>query len=212
MRPFGNSILLLVSVAGLCLAQGWEFGVASGAGFNRKADVATPAGSASLQFRSGAIFSTYFAQNPYRYVGGELRYTYMLDDLALKAGGVETVLPGKAHLVHYDLVVHSNGGSRVQVFGAFGGGVKVFQLDAPSAPNPAQGAYLFRNQSRTIAPAASFGGGVKVKATPRLMVRFDVRDYVSPFPTQALTESPSVKFSNDILHNVVAMAGFSVAF
>jgi hypothetical protein len=85
-------------------------------------------------------------------------------------------------------------------------------LEPPAVPNPLQGAYLSRNQARTIKPAASFGGGVKVKATPRMFLRFDVRDYISPFPTEAVTASPSVKLNNDVLHNVVAMAGFSVAF
>jgi hypothetical protein len=52
----------------------------------------------------------------------------------------------------------------------------------------------------------SVGGGFTYRLSERLALRAEVRDFMSPFPTQVLTPAPGVKFGS-FLNDVVPMIG-----
>jgi len=58
---------------------------------------------------------------------------------------------------------------------------------------------------------ASFGGGVKFILSRRLMLRTEVRDYLSAFPTELIAPAPGVKFGG-VLNQVVPMVGISYVY
>jgi hypothetical protein len=44
-------------------------------------------------------------------------------------------------------------------------------------------------------PVAAFGGGLKFAITPRVLLRVEVRDYFSRFPTQVIAPAPGAHLS-----------------
>src|ERR1051325_9427458 len=85
----------------------FEVGGAGGFGVYRYANVSGPAGTASIGFSSQVSGGAVVGENLYRWIGGELRYTYRDGDLNVKSGGQEGSLQGRAHAIHYDFLVHA---------------------------------------------------------------------------------------------------------
>jgi hypothetical protein len=109
-------------------AQQWEFGGAGGGAFLNNVAVTAPAGSATAGFKSGGVAGVFLGQNISNHIGGEIRYEFFQSDLELKSGGNSATFSGQAHALHYDLLVHTSPkNSKVQLFGAVGGGMKLFR-------------------------------------------------------------------------------------
>ena len=154
----------------------------------------------------------FFAQNQYRHLSGELRYGYLMGDLRIQSGGSAVTFSGAEHVVHFDLILHTAGESRAQLFAAFGGGVKVFQgTGVESAYQPLM-QYAYLTKTRELEPMASVGAGVKVAIAKKLMLRAEVRDYITPFPTQVIAPAMNATFGRNFLHDFVPMLGLSCAF
>ena len=60
-------------------------------------------------------------------------------------------------------------------------------------------------------PLVSVGGGVKFKVSPRALLRVDIRDYLTPLPTNILATPGSSKTSGWI-HDFVLLVGVSKTF
>jgi hypothetical protein len=58
---------------------------------------------------------------------------------------------------------------------------------------------------------ASFGAGVKVKISDRMWFRFDVHDYLTPFPKKVITPATGSGVSG-WLNNIVPTAGLTFTF
>ena len=124
MRTIRFAILVLAA-AGLSLAQQWEIGAGAGAGFLPGVAVTSPFGAATTGFQSGAAFGAHLGQNLYPHLSGEVHYGFMQSNLRLQSGSTTATFSGVAHVVHYDLVLHtSRRGSRTQLFVAAGGGLR----------------------------------------------------------------------------------------
>lgn len=197
---------------GACLAQVWEIGGAAGGGFTRDVNATGPAGTAAAGLQPGVAFSAVAGQTLKNRFGGELRYTYQQNNLRLSSGGTETTFRGNSHAVHYDLLWHF--GQRfhaVNPFVAAGGGIKLFRgTGAEAAWQPLdQFAYLTHTQQWE--PLISAGGGVKIKLGRNLLLRAELRDYVTPFPDQVITPAPGVRIPG-WLHTIVPLVGISYSF
>jgi hypothetical protein len=58
----------------------------------------------------------------------------------------------------------------------------------------------------------SVGGGFTYRLSPRLYLRTEVRDFITPFPTKVITPpSSNVKYAS-ILNDLVPMAGLEYVF
>jgi len=212
MKTIGYAALLLAAAAAGGFAQQWEFGAESAASLAPGIPVTAPSGSATAGFAPGAAFSVFVGHNEYRHLAGELRYGYLMGDLRIQSGGSTVSFPGAEHVIHYDLILHTAAESRAQFFVAFGGGVKVFQgTGVESASQPLM-QYAVLTRGRELEPMASVGAGVKVAIVKRLMVRAEVRDYISPVPTQLIAPALNATFGHGFMHDFVPMLGLSCAF
>jgi hypothetical protein len=202
-------ILAAASVAG---AQQWEVGGMAGGGFVPGVKVTNALGSATAGFQTGAAFGAFVGQNMYPHLSGEIRYGFMQSNMKLESGGNKVNFSGRSHVVHYDVVFHTNSkGTRAQLFAAVGGGLKIFQgTGRETAYQPlSQYAYLTRTQS--VKPMISAGGGIKVSIGQRVFLRTEVRDYITMFPKELIYPSPGSKVGR-LLHDFVPMAGISFEY
>ncbi len=60
-------------------------------------------------------------------------------------------------------------------------------------------------------PVATFGGGVKYAISHRVLLRVEIRDYFSRFPTQVIAPAPGAHLSG-WLNDLVPMAGITYVF
>jgi hypothetical protein len=214
MKTIGSAILLLAAVAAGGLAQDWEFGVAGGYSVSPGNPVTAtqPAGTATTGFAPGGAFSVYVGENKSRFVGGELRYSYIMGNARIESGGASTTFGAVANEVHYDLIFHTSSKARVQLFAAVGGGVKIFDGTGVEAAYQPLMQYAYLTKVRTLKPEGSLGVGIKFALSKRVVFRIEGRDYISPFPTEVITPALGATFGHAIMHDFVPMAGFGFLF
>ena len=211
MTRIGLSFLLLASAA--CFGQQWELGGSAGAGYLPGVSVTAPAGSATTGFRPGAAFGGFFGQNLYPHWSGEFHYGFLQSNLKVQSGGTDATFSGVAHVVHYDLILHTNKrGSRVQYFAAFGGGMKIFRGTGQETAYQPLSQYAVLSKTQEVKPMASIGGGLKYKLGQRVFLRTEFRDYITPFPKNVIAPGSNAKFSSSILHDFIPMVALSYEF
>ena len=204
--------LLLGAGLPACWAQKWEVGVLGGGGVYNSASATSPAGSADVGFKSSAAVGAYLGSDMYKFLGGELRYEYLPGDLKVSSGGAESTFSGEAHAIHYDFVMHfAPTGSKIRPFVAAGGGVKVYRgTGAATLTQPLQRFALLTATHETKG-LGSVGGGIKAAISKRALVRFEVHDFITPFPRQVIAAAPGGKISG-LLHDIVFMGGLAITF
>lgn len=197
---------------GSCAAQGFEIGGFAGYSSYRNGNLTTAAGEGSAGFRHGVAFGAVLGHDLYRYVGGEFRYTRIDNSLKLDLGGQQVRLGGESHAFHYDFLVHATPREAVvRPFIAAGAGGKFYRgTGAETAVQPLM-QYAVLTHTSEWQPLVSVGGGVKVRVGRNVQVRFDVRDYVTPFPKSLITPMRGSSVGG-WLHNIVPMAGISAVF
>ena len=208
----GITCVLAFAIGGLCQAQEWEIGGAGGAGFLKALSVANSTGSATTGFRSGAAFGAVVGHNVNARIGGEIRYTYQMSDLKLSSGGTDVSFAGMTHAVHYDLVWRPGRRSaRVQPFVAGGGGVRVFRGTGKEAAYQPLNTFAYLTKTQEWKPLITAGGGVRYSINRNTFLRFEMRDYITPFPKQVIAPAPGAKISG-WLQDFVPMVGISITF
>jgi hypothetical protein len=222
MRNRYASILatLVILGAGLpaCWAQNseaapkWEIGVLGGGGFYNSASVSSPAGSGDVGIKNGLAVGAFLGNDLYKHIGGELRYEFMPGDLKVSSGGTEATFSGLAHAIHYDFLFHfTPKGSRIRPFVSAGGGVKIYQgTSRATVTQPLSALALLTNTHETKGLGV-FGGGVKAQVSSHVMLRFEVQDFLTPFPRQVIAPAPGAKISG-LLNDIVVLAGLGVTF
>jgi len=209
MRWIAVTAIFLGAPAVSCFGQQWEFGGAGGGTFLSNVNVSAPAGSATAGFQTGAAVSAFFGENLYRHWSGEFRYAYLQNDLHIQSGGVNPTFTGDAHVVHYDLLYHTNRkGSPVQFFVAAGGGIKLFRgTGAEEAYQPNYQFGYFTN-TQQLKPMGDVGAGLRFTLGRNVYLRTEFRDYITPFPDKIIDPAPGAKFGT-ILNDIVPMVGIS---
>jgi hypothetical protein len=212
MRTMLLSVLFLAAAGATCFAQQWEVGGGAGAAFLPGVPVTGAVGTATAGFQPGFSFGAFVGQNLYRHLSGELRYGFQQSNLRLASGGTEATFSGTSHVVHYDLVWHTNKGeTRAQYFVAAGGGMKLFRGTGKEAAYQPLSQFGYFTKTQAIKPMASIGAGVRYTLSPRVYLRAEVRDYITMFPKQLITPAPGTKYGS-ILHDFVPMVTVSYEF
>jgi hypothetical protein len=213
MKVIRQTILAaLVLVAPACLAQKWEIGGVSGGGFTNGLTVSNTIATATTGFANGFAFGAVLGQNLYPRVSGEIRYTYGFSDLHVSGAGQSATFKGLTHSVHYDIVVHAGSSrSRVRPFAAAGAGFRVFRGVGTESPYQPLSSLALLTKANQWLPMATFGGGIKYAIAPRVLLRVEVRDYFSRFPTKVIAPAPGAHLAG-WLHDVVPMAGITFVF
>ncbi len=205
---FGIAFVALFALPG-CFAGEFELGVAGGGHFVRGATVTAPAGTAKAGFKGGAAFGAIAGQRLYRTITGEVRYSYLQGDLKLSAGGSDVAFKGDMHAIHYDLLIHPYGGeAKFQPFVAGGAGVKVFRGAGKEAAYQPLSQFAYLTKTSEFKPLVSVGGGVRAKVAPKVSVRVEFRDYITPFPKNVIAPARGAAI-NGWLHDFVPMVGIS---
>lgn len=207
------SFILTFGLAASCAAQQYEIGGMASYGFTKNLGLSGPAGSAVTGFQPGGAFGAVVGNNLYPWLSGELRYSYLQNNLKVSSGGNEATFSGVGHAVHYDILLHPPRlrGSRMQPFIAGGGGLKVFEGTGKETAYQPLNNFALLTKTRQLEPLISVGGGAKFALSPRVVLRTEFRDYITPFPRQVIAPAPSVKVSGWI-HNFVPMVGISFLF
>jgi hypothetical protein len=209
-------ILLVTITAALAIApafaQHYEFGAFGGGSFYSSSTITNPKGNADAGFSSGFSGGGYIGGNMYDHIGGELRYTYLHNDMTLKSGSQSATFGGQAHALHYDFLVHATGReSKIRPYVAAGGGMKFYQGTGDEIPfQPLSNIGLLTKTSQ-VGALVSVGAGVKVQFSSRIMFRVDIHDYLSPFPDKVIAPALN-STTGGWLNNIVPTAGVSVTF
>ena len=211
MKLLGLSFLF-VTAAGLGWAQQWEFGGVGGAGFLSNVSITSTVGAATTGFKTGAAVGAFLGHNSYTHIGGEFRYAFLQSNMHIQSGGSEATFSGQAHVLHYDVIFHTNRhGSKREFFVAVGGGMKVFRGTGQEAAYQPLSQYGYFTKTQVLKPMASVGAGMKYSLTPNLVLRTEFRDYITAFPTDLIAPAPGAKFGS-ILQDIVPMVGLSYLF
>jgi outer membrane protein with beta-barrel domain len=205
-----------MALAGLgasgCWAQKWEVGGLGGGSFYKDNTVSNGSVSGNVGFKSNGAFGAFLGNTMYKYVGGELRYEFIPGDLKVSSGGTEATFKGRAQAIHYDILFHfAPVGTRVRPYVAGGGGVKIYEgTGTATATQPLSNLALLTHTHETSG-LGSVGAGVKFQGSSHMQIRFEVRDFITPFPKQVIAAAPGAKISG-ILHNIVVLAGVAYTF
>src|SRR3954447_20441291 len=211
MKTLRNSLLFL-TVAGGAFAQQWEIGGNVGGSFVPTVAVTGPTGSADTGVQTGISAGAWLGQTISRRIGGEIRYNFMQSNPKLASGGKSATFSGDTHAVYYDLLIHTaRKESRAELFGAIGGGMKIFRGTGKEAAFQPLSEFAYLTKTTQVKPMLSAGGGVKFRLSPHMTLRTEVRDFLTPFPKDVITPAPGVKIGS-LLHNIVPMVGISYAY
>jgi hypothetical protein len=203
--------LCCLGVAG-CLAQQYEIGGNAGGAFAKNASVTNAAASATAGLGTGFSFGGWIGHRMYPNFSGEVRYMYMKQDLTLSAPNASPSFKGQGHAVHYDFLMHpSSTRSKVMPFVAVGGGMKYYRGTGTEAAYQPGSSYAYLTKTQQWEPLISVGGGVRMQIAPRVYLRAEVRDYITPFPNKVITPAGNAKVSG-WLHDFAPMVGISFGF
>ena len=213
MKAIGKYIFTaLVVIAPACFAQKWEVGGVTGGGFSSGLTVSNGLDTATTGLANGLALGAVLGQNLYPRISGELRYTYTFSDLQLSGSGQSASFKGVTHSMHYDILVHSRSThSRVQPFAAGGGGMRIFSGVGTETPYQPLSNFALLTKTQQWMPMVTFGGGIKCAIAPRVLLRLEVRDYLTRFPTKVIAPAPGAHLSG-WLHDFVPMAGITFVF
>jgi hypothetical protein len=208
------SILAVLSGLGLpqCQAQRWEVGVLGGGSFYNTVAVTAPSGSGDVGIKPSFAVGGYVGNDMYKNLGGELRYEYLPGDLKVSSNGSTATFSGQAQAIHYDFLYHfTSSEAKIRPFVAAGAGIKIYQgTGAATASQPLSNLALLTHTYQ-IDGMGTVGAGVKAFISNRLMLRFEVRDFITPVPHQVIATAPGAKISG-MLNNIVFLAGLGVTF
>jgi hypothetical protein len=212
MRTIQLSVLLLAAAGTTCFGQQWEFGGGAGAGFLPGVGVTSAVGSATAGFQAGFSAGGYVGQNLYNHISGELHYAFLQSNLRLQSGGTEATFSGVSHVLHYDVVWHTNRkGSRTQYFGAVGGGLKVFRGTGTEAAYQPLSQFGYFTKTQALKPMGTVAIGMRYALRPKVFLRTEIRDYITMFPKELITPAPGTKYGS-MLHDLVPMVSISYEY
>ncbi len=195
-----------------CLAQEWEVGGMVGGSFSNDLTASNAIGSATAGFSNGPAAGAILGHDLYSRVSGELRYALDFSSLRISGAGASATFQGQAHSIDYDVLVHARSArSRVRPFALAGGGMRDFRGVGTESSYQALSNFALLTKTSQWTPVATFGGGVKFAITPRVLLRVEVRDYFSRFPTQVIAPAPGAHLSG-WLNDLVPMAGITYVF
>lgn len=167
-----------------------------GGGFSHDLTVSNAIGSAATGFGNGLASGVILGHNLYSRVSGELRYTLDFSDLRISNAGASATFQGQTHSIHYDVLVHARSArSRVRPFVLAGGGMRDFRGVGTESSYQELSNFALLTKTSQWTPVATFGGGVKYAIAPRVLLRLEVRDYFSRFPTQVIAPAPGARLS-----------------
>jgi len=183
--------LVLLALAGVAFGQQYEIGATIGYGFYRDGTIYSAAGTARAgilnRFAAGIVLGDEFSD----YVSAEFDYLYHDGHPFLQAPGVRADIQGNSDALTYALLFHfKKRGHRWRPFVAGGAGAKEYVIAGPAPfpqPIPQVASLTTNDVWKTVFSA---GGGVTLRVIPHMLVRAELRDYLTTFPRQEIVPAP----------------------
>jgi outer membrane protein W len=184
------SLMFLASVVAVpaAFAQKWEVGFGAGGSFLTSETITNPAGNADATRDPGLALSAWLDNNiGSGLFGGELRYDYEMGDLKLSSGGTSVKFGSQSNAIHYDFLYNfASSESAVRPYIAAGGGVKWYSgTGTEQVYQPLSNIAVF-SDVRDMRALVSVGAGVKFNIAKSTMLRLEVHDYLTPFPSNLI--------------------------
>jgi hypothetical protein len=191
-------------------AQKWEVGFGAGGSFMTSETISNPSGSANATRNPGLALSAW-VDNAIGsgLFGGELRYDYEMGDLKLSSGGTTATFASRSNAVHYDFLFNfASSESAVRPYVDAGGGVKWYSgTGTEQVFQPLSNIAVF-SDVRDVRPLVSVGGGVKFNVAKSALLRLEVHDYLTPFPSTLIAPVNGTSVGG-WLNDFVVSAGIS---
>ena len=190
-------------------AQNWEFGGAAGFGFYRDVSLSGPGGSGRAGFGPRFALGAVVGRSLGEHFSVEGRCTFQDGDLEIKSGSTKADLDGDAssflgEFSFWPLPRRA----RIRPYVAAGVGTKLYRgTQDPAADEPLMDLAVMHHATQAVG-LVTYGGGVKVRLTPRWLLRLDFRDYTTPFPAHIMSPAPGVR-AGGWIHDFVPMLGVS---
>src|SRR5258707_276624 len=167
--------------AGLASAQVAEFSLSGGVSRFGNTSLGTnvdAAGNLSkITINNGFRLTFRFSLNTYKFMGHEFGYAYNRSGVNLGTGGN---VPMSIQQGFYDFLLYATPeGARIRPFAA--GGAQFSSFFPPGA------SIYYGNQETKF--GVNYGGGIKMRVTPIIGLRFDVREYSSGKPLKFTGEN-----------------------
>src|SRR5271170_1649062 len=214
MKHLSSLMFLAIAVSTpAAFAQKWEVGFGAGGSFLTSETITNPAGNADASRDPGLALSAWLDNNiGSGLFGGELRYDYEMGNLKLSSGGTTVKFGSRSNAIHYDFVYNfASSESAVRPFIMAGGGVKWYSgTGAEQVYQPLSNIAVF-SDVRDLRPMVSVGAGVKFNIAKSTLLRLEVHDYLTPFPS-TLVAPVSGSSVGGWLQDFVVMAGISFGF
>jgi outer membrane protein W len=194
-------------------AQKWEVGFGAGGSFLTSETITSPDGNATATRNPGLALSAWLDNTiGSGLFGGELRYDHEMGDLKLSSGGASTTFASQSNAIHYDFLYNfTSSESAVRPFVEAGGGVKWYSgTGTEQVYQPLSNIAVF-SDVRDMRPLVSVGAGVKFNIAKATMLRLEVHDYLTPFPSTLIAPVTGNSVGG-WLQDFVASAGISWGF
>lgn len=191
------------------LSGQWEIGLAGGYGFYKNVNTSIAGVDVETGFSRGPVLSIFGAENLYRHIGGEFRYTLQGSDLQLKATGQETSFEAQSHAFEYDFLFHTAPrNSPVRPYIEVGAGAKLFRGVGREYIYQPLEQYGLLSRTQQVEPLLSAGVGVKINLGRHVQLRLDARDHATPFPQHVIV--PARASFGGWLHDIIPSAGIGL--
>ena len=211
MKHFLSLMSLAIAVATpSAFAQKWEVGFGAGGSFLTSETITNPTGSADATRNPGVALSAWLDNNiGSGFLTGELRYDHEMGDLKLSSGGTSATFASQSNAVHYDFLFNfASSEAAVRPYVAAGGGVKWYSgTGTEQVFQPLSNIAVF-SDVRDLRAMASVGAGVKFNIAKSTMLRLEVHDYLTPFPSKLIAPVGGPNVSG-WLQDIVVSAGIS---
>lgn len=169
-------------------------------------------GNADAGFDMGWGASVWIGHHMYPKLSGEIRYDMVRNDLTLDGAAAKASFGGDSHAVHYDLHFHMTSlGSKVRPFFLAGGGVKMFRGTGTERAFQPLSEIAVLTHTTELTGLVSFGVGVKMQLSDRVLLRLEFRDNLTRFPKKVIAPNRG-KGGDGWINNFMPTAGLSVLF
>ncbi|MFN0106680.1 MAG: hypothetical protein ACKV2U_31870 [Bryobacteraceae bacterium] len=190
----------------------YEFGGGVVGSFYDKKTFTSPGGNADAGFDKGFGASMWLGHHMYPKISGEIRYDFLRNDMTLEGSGAKASFGGESHAIHYDLHFHlTEIGSRVRPFILAGGGVKMFRGTGQERSFQPLSQIAVLTRTTELTGLATFGIGVKMQLTDRVLLRLEFRNNLTRFPKKVIAPNRG-SGADGWLNNFAPTAGLSVLF
>ena len=204
--------MMFAATATLASAQEWELGAIGGFGYSPSLTVKNATTSASTGMKTGFTVGVYAGEDMYRYFSGEANYLYRTGDLKLEGSGKSVSFGAHTHIITGDFLGHFRPrGARIRPYISVGGGIEVVQGTGQESATQPLGNLAALTATREVLPVGEVGAGVKIQLSKHLLLRVQVRDYISQSFNDVIAPAPGATTSG-LRQDVIGMGAFALTW